>query len=365
MSQQENTETKAAPQNVRVVPIFVEGRDEPVINRDFVDSSGPSAAHPSTQQQHHHHHRHLPDPPHMERNMDFEIPAFRHGSIFDRAKDFPVRGGMRDNIRDFFRDETSPTPRGESPMRQNHTAAPEPRVHNFRRQASPQPQQAAPRPRTFSGGPTSQHQQQQHHPAPAPQKPTQEQPAPPPPPPAAESPAPKKEATPPPAPKPAPLDPISKIQQIQRDVLDLMNKVEQFEGKGKKDKEYLYLDEMLTQNLLKLDTVDTDGKDNVKLARKEAVKCINRCLAVLEAKAEAGNEQTAQPSEAAEHPQQPPSKQSSRGSVYDNHEVAAAATTSGGEPTAETQDRKSESPPKDQQVPAVTTQQTPVAASQQ
>ncbi|KAH8360625.1 hypothetical protein KR200_010330 [Drosophila serrata] len=81
------------------------------------------------------------------------------------------------------------------------------------------------------------------------------------------------------------LDSINKIQDIQRDVLELMGKVEQFKG-TRQDKEYVYLDEMLTRNLLKLDTIDTNGKDSIRLARKEAIKCIQASINVLEAKAE-------------------------------------------------------------------------------
>ncbi|XP_023178108.2 BAG domain-containing protein Samui isoform X2 [Drosophila hydei] len=81
------------------------------------------------------------------------------------------------------------------------------------------------------------------------------------------------------------LDSIKKIQDIQRDVLDLMAKVEQFKG-TRQDKEYVYLDEMLTRNLLKLDTIDTNGKDSIRLARKEAIKCIQASVNVLDAKAE-------------------------------------------------------------------------------
>lgn len=80
-------------------------------------------------------------------------------------------------------------------------------------------------------------------------------------------------------------DCISKIQAIQRDVLELMCAVEQFGGK-RGDKEYGYLDEMLTRNLLKLDTIDTNGRENIRLARKEAIKCIQASIAVLEAKAD-------------------------------------------------------------------------------
>lgn len=61
--------------------------------------------------------------------------------------------------------------------------------------------------------------------------------------------------------------------------------VEQFGGK-RGDKDYAYLDEMLTRNLLKLDTIDTNGKDSIRMARKEAIKCIQTSIAVLEAKAD-------------------------------------------------------------------------------
>lgn len=81
---------------------------------------------------------------------------------------------------------------------------------------------------------------------------------------------------------------INKIQDIQQDVLDLMFKVEQYQGGNKADKDYKYLDEMLTRNLLKLDTIDTRGNDSIRLARKEAIKCIQASLNVLEAKIDGG-----------------------------------------------------------------------------
>uniref|UniRef100_A0A1A9UG76 BAG domain-containing protein n=1 Tax=Glossina austeni TaxID=7395 RepID=A0A1A9UG76_GLOAU len=81
------------------------------------------------------------------------------------------------------------------------------------------------------------------------------------------------------------MDSINKIQDIQRDVLELMSHVEKFAG-TRGDKEYVYLDEMLTRNLLKLDNIDTNGKDSIRLARKEAIKCIQASINVLEAKAE-------------------------------------------------------------------------------
>lgn len=79
---------------------------------------------------------------------------------------------------------------------------------------------------------------------------------------------------------------ILKIQNIQKEIQGLMDQVDNFNG-TRKDKSYMYIDEMLTQNLLKLDTIDTHGKDKIKQARREAIRCINKCISVLEAKAEA------------------------------------------------------------------------------
>lgn len=77
---------------------------------------------------------------------------------------------------------------------------------------------------------------------------------------------------------------IEKIQQIQQSVLELMSKVENYNGENRK--EYIYLDEMLTQNLLKLDNIDVEGKDDLKSARREAIKCIQSLITLLESKNE-------------------------------------------------------------------------------
>lgn len=73
-----------------------------------------------------------------------------------------------------------------------------------------------------------------------------------------------------------------------------MSEVENFTG-TKKDKRYLFLDEMLTRNLIKLDNIETEGKENIRQARREAIKCIQKCIAVLEAKAEKGSSAAAAP----------------------------------------------------------------------
>lgn len=93
-------------------------------------------------------------------------------------------------------------------------------------------------------------------------------------------------------------DPLEKIKSVKSDVLELMKQVETFVG-TRKDKLYVYLDEMLTRNLLKLDNIETEGKDNIRTARKEAIKCIQACINKLEATAQAC-EQKEQKSDAAE-----------------------------------------------------------------
>jgi hypothetical protein len=65
----------------------------------------------------------------------------------------------------------------------------------------------------------------------------------------------------------------------------LKAQVSKYSGDSRKDKEYIYLDEMLTRNLLKLDDIDTEGKDDVRQARKDTIRAIQRCISCLEGKA--------------------------------------------------------------------------------
>ena len=51
---------------------------------------------------------------------------------------------------------------------------------------------------------------------------------------------------------------------------ELRPRVKAFEG-SRRDKEFLYLDEYLTRCILSLDSIDTDGLENVRVARREAV----------------------------------------------------------------------------------------------
>ena len=77
---------------------------------------------------------------------------------------------------------------------------------------------------------------------------------------------------------------FSKLNEIMENVLDLEKQINAFVG-GKDSKDYKFLDEMLTRNLLALDGIETAGRDDVRQQRKESIKSINRCLSILESKA--------------------------------------------------------------------------------
>ncbi|XP_063240288.1 BAG domain-containing protein Samui-like [Bacillus rossius redtenbacheri] len=202
--QQPSSPKQPSGGNVRHIPIFVEGRDEPVLPKNV----GPSSYVPKPSP---------PPPPHS-----FGRPMF--------------------NTHHHYEPQTPP----QTP----------PQARKF------QPQQQAP---------------------PPPPPPQQQQQA-------------------PPKPQPPPAnDPISRVMAVQRDIDELAVKVGEFWGNSRKDKQYIYLDEMLTRNLLKLDDIETEGKENVRLARKEAIRSIQECINILEGKAplpeEAGS---AEPMEAGE-----------------------------------------------------------------
>ncbi|XP_021561779.1 BAG family molecular chaperone regulator 4 isoform X3 [Carlito syrichta] len=76
---------------------------------------------------------------------------------------------------------------------------------------------------------------------------------------------------------------IKKIIHVLEKVQYLEQEVEEFVGK-KTDKAYWLLEEMLTKELLELDSVETGGQDSVRQARKEAVCKIQAILEKLEKK---------------------------------------------------------------------------------
>ncbi|XP_044053134.1 BAG family molecular chaperone regulator 4 [Siniperca chuatsi] len=77
---------------------------------------------------------------------------------------------------------------------------------------------------------------------------------------------------------------LAKVQQVMARVLLLQEDVDEFVGR-KTDKSYRCLEELLTKELLELDSVETQGQENVRQARKEAVQRIQAILDQLEKKA--------------------------------------------------------------------------------
>ncbi|XP_076437925.1 BAG family molecular chaperone regulator 3-like [Babylonia areolata] len=109
---------------------------------------------------------------------------------------------------------------------------------------------------------------------------------PPPPPPTAQEARPEQPAKP----KTAEERAFEIIDGVMREVKGLEEAVNTFRG-GKRDKEYKYLEEMLTRSLLKLDSVEADGDDNIRQARKNSVRMIEAALDLLELKAHANEQQ--------------------------------------------------------------------------
>lgn len=72
---------------------------------------------------------------------------------------------------------------------------------------------------------------------------------------------------------------------MQKEVDDLAGQVRRYTGGSRQDKEYMYLDEMLTRELIKLDDIETEGRENVRQARKNAIKSIQDTISLLETKA--------------------------------------------------------------------------------
>ncbi|XP_056274837.1 BAG family molecular chaperone regulator 4 [Pseudoliparis swirei] len=77
---------------------------------------------------------------------------------------------------------------------------------------------------------------------------------------------------------------LAKVQQVMARMLLLQEDVDEFVGR-KTDQTYRCLEELLTKELLLLDSVETRGQENVRQARKEAVQRIQAILDELERKA--------------------------------------------------------------------------------
>lgn len=147
-----------------------------------------------------------------------------------------------------------------------------PREQQFRQHPNEKPRgfhQEPPQPQQHF--PHQQHPQQQSQPQPPPQP----------------------EPAEPPKPKPQtlPKEPLEKVAMVQQEVDSLTEQVKAFSGTSRQDKQYMYLDEMLTRELIKLDDIETEGKENVRLARKAAIKSIQDSISLLESKVPLPQEQ--------------------------------------------------------------------------
>lgn len=74
---------------------------------------------------------------------------------------------------------------------------------------------------------------------------------------------------------------VAKVQQILERVSKLEQDVKSFSGK-KNDKKYLLLEELLTKELLALDSVDPEGRVDVRQARRDGVRRVQTILEGLE-----------------------------------------------------------------------------------
>ncbi|XP_016392130.1 BAG family molecular chaperone regulator 3-like [Sinocyclocheilus rhinocerous] len=74
---------------------------------------------------------------------------------------------------------------------------------------------------------------------------------------------------------------LIKVQQILERVEKLAQDVKSFDGK-KNDKRYMMLEEMLTKELLALDSVDPEGRPDVRQARRDGVRRVQTILDELE-----------------------------------------------------------------------------------
>lgn len=72
-----------------------------------------------------------------------------------------------------------------------------------------------------------------------------------------------------------------KVQKIVGRVDKLQEEVKHFNGK-KGDKKYLLLEELLTKELLALDSVDPEGRPDVRQARRDGVRKVQTILEYLE-----------------------------------------------------------------------------------
>ncbi|GBN62648.1 BAG domain-containing protein Samui [Araneus ventricosus] len=83
---------------------------------------------------------------------------------------------------------------------------------------------------------------------------------------------------------------LQQIAVVMQNVDDLIVRIEGYSGSGR-DKHYRFLDEMLTRCMIRLDSVDTEGREDIRNARKAAIRDVQACIDRLEAKADESERQ--------------------------------------------------------------------------
>ncbi|EFN89500.1 BAG domain-containing protein Samui [Harpegnathos saltator] len=253
--------SSSTPSNVRHIPIFVEGRDKPVLPKitDDDESSPPSFHQRQTSP---------PPPPQFHRSSHFNDhftrqqwpPSHFQNTFYDQGFEQPMR--RRDNQQQ------------HSPHRQHHQHHQYHKHHQQPQYCDQQPQQT----HYYNKQPQQQHYNQQP-PQQAHNEQQQQQPLPQ-----------QQQETPKPKP-PVPKDPLERVAQVQKEVDDLAEQVQRYVGGSRQDKKYVYLDEMLTRELIKLDDIETEGRENVRQARKNTIKSIQNTISLLETKAPLAGQQ--------------------------------------------------------------------------
>lgn len=73
------------------------------------------------------------------------------------------------------------------------------------------------------------------------------------------------------------------INSTRAEVSDLLDRINAFEGVSENDKNYKYLDEMLTRCILRLDNIECTGSED-RSNRKQAIYGVNQAISILERK---------------------------------------------------------------------------------
>ena len=136
-----------------------------------------------------------------------------------------------------------------------------------------------------------------------------------------------------------PKTPLEMIEEILGGCKELEDRVMNFSG-TKKDKEYKFLEEMLTRSILKLDGIESGADDNIRQSRKKAVREIQSFLDQLELKAFSESVSASVQSMDTSQTEKSNTVDSSNGSMDTSQTDSVQNRTGGGAETDTADDRK-------------------------